>query len=67
MTPTPTPTLHLRFIERQEIVERGPTHTTTRTVNILQQFWQHPYGKEVCGDLFNPTCGTWQDIPKVYE
>jgi hypothetical protein len=64
---TPIPSLHLRFIERQEIVERGPTHTTTRTVNILQQFWEHPRGEEFCGDMFNMLRGEWRDIPKVYE
>jgi hypothetical protein len=62
---TPIPTLHLRFVERQEIVERHATHCIARTVNILQQFWEHPDGKEVCGDMFKPANGTWRDIPKV--
>jgi hypothetical protein len=62
---TPTPTLHLRFVEREEIAEWHPTHTVSRTVNILQQFWEHPDGKEVCGDIFRPAHGEWRDIPKV--
>jgi hypothetical protein len=62
---TPIPTLHLRFVERQQVVEQHATYTTTRTVSILQQFWEHPDGNEVCGDMFKPANGTWRDIPKV--
>jgi hypothetical protein len=62
---TPIPTLHLRFVEREEISEWHPTRTVSRTVNILQQFWEHPDGKEVCGDMFKPANGTWRDILKV--
>jgi hypothetical protein len=62
---TPIPTLHLRFVERQEIAEQHATFAITRTVSILQQFWEHPDGKEVCGDMFKPANGTWRDIPKV--
>lgn len=58
-----TPTFHLRFVERQEIVERGEDHSTTRTVRILQQFWEHPSGKEVFGDMFIQVYGSWRDIP----
>jgi hypothetical protein len=46
-------------------VEQHATYTTTRTVSILQQFWEHPDGNEVCGDMFKPANGTWRDIPKV--
>ena len=58
-----TPTLHLRFIERQEIVERQVTHNTTRTVRMLQQFWEHTNGKDVCGDTFVQLYGSWRDVP----
>ena len=61
------PTLHLRFVERQELDSANSTHeyTAHRTVCILQQFWEHPDGEEVCGDIFRTACGTWRDIPKV--
>ena len=62
---TPIPTLHLRFVEREEITEQHATFSISRTVSILQQFWEHPDGKEVCGDMFKHALGTWRDIPKV--
>jgi hypothetical protein len=64
---TPIPTLHLRFVERKEISEWHPTHTVSRTVNILQQFWEHPNGEEAVGDMFRIVMGTWRDVPLEVE
>lgn len=63
----PTPTLHLRFVERQVIdyENRSHEHISHKTVNILQQFWEHPDGNDVCGNMFKMTRGEWRDIPKV--
>ena len=65
----PTPTLHLRFVERQVIDYENCSHEHIghKTVNILQQFWAHPEGEEAYGDMFNVVPGTWRDIPKVKE
>ena len=62
---TPIPTMYLRFVEREEIVEQHDTYAVSRTVNILQQFWEHSNGKEMCGDVFNTVLGDWRDVPKV--
>ena len=66
---TPAPTLHLRFVERSEIVSIGTDgiSATVRKVRILQQFWVHPDGKDVCGDMFKMTAGQWRDVPVVKE
>jgi hypothetical protein len=64
---TPIPTLHLRFIERQVIVEQHETFSTAKTVKVLQQFWEHVDGQEVMGDMFVTKVGTWKDIPLVRE
>jgi len=67
---TPTPTMHLRFITRDEIIEQTATSATARKVRILQQFWAHPDGKEVAGekgDMFRSVNGTWRDVPWVSE
>jgi len=63
----PGQTLYLRFVEREEIVEQHPTHTVTRTVRILQQFWEHPNGKDAAGDMFKMKMGTWRDVPVEKE
>ena len=59
-----TPTLHLRFVERQEVDFEGSTHeyTAHRTVRILQQFHEHNNGKDVAGDMFVQIYGTWRDV-----
>lgn len=59
----PIPTLHLRFVEKQVVVESTPEQTTTKSVRVLQQFWEHPDGREVCGTMFKTSAGTWQDVP----
>jgi hypothetical protein len=58
------PTLHLRFIERIEIIDSNPETgvSTGRTVKILQQFHEHNNGKDVAGDMFVQIYGTWRDI-----
>ncbi len=61
MTPILTP--HLRFVERDQIVETTPKHSVARTVRILQQFWEHPDGKDAVGDVFEMKRGTWRDVP----
>lgn len=64
---TPIPTLHLRFIERQVVVEQYETFSTAKTVKVLQQFWEHVDGQEAMGDMFVTKVGTWKDIPLVRE
>jgi hypothetical protein len=58
------PTNKLRFVERDEIVVQHPAPPIfTRTVRILQQFWEHPNGKDAAGDMFKMKMGTWRDVP----
>jgi hypothetical protein len=61
MTPILTP--HLRFVEREQILARHATHSVAHTVRILQQFWEHPDGKDAAGDVFKMKMGTWRDVP----
>jgi hypothetical protein len=64
----PGQTLYLRFVEREEIFSAEySTHTMTRTVRILQQFWEHPNGKDAAGDMFKMKMGTWRDVPVEKE
>lgn len=64
---TPIPTLHLRFVKRQEFDSENSTneYVAHRTVRILQQFWEHADGEECAGDMFNTKNGTWWDVPVV--
>lgn len=72
---TPIPTLHLRFVERHVYVNKPAYNiysqqgTVSERVKktILQQFWQHQDGKDVCGDMFKPVCGEWRDVPVEKE
>jgi hypothetical protein len=61
----------LRFVERKVYVskpvynsygDRGEVSELVKKT-ILQQFWEHPDGKEVCGDIFRPAHGEWRDVP----
>ena len=62
-----TPTNHLRFLERTVIDPANSTHeySATKKVRILQQFFAHPSGGEVVGDMFSTTRGEWRDVPVV--
>lgn len=64
---TPIPTLHLRFVERMVTDYKNCTHEhiASKTIRILQQFWEHPDGDECMGDMFITKNGTWRDIPVV--
>lgn len=53
----------MRILERDEIVERHPTHCVTRTVQVLQQFWPDPNGKDAVGNWFKVERGEWRDVP----
>lgn len=64
---TPIPTLYLRFIERQQIVEQTSTHSVSKNIKVLQQFWEHTDGKEAAGNMFVTKLGTWRDVPLVEE
>jgi|LakMenEpi03Aug12_release.lakeMendotaPanAssembly.Ray.scaffolds.fasta_scaffold4901792_1 hypothetical protein len=64
---TPIPTLYLRFIERQQIVDQTPMYSTAKTIKVLQQFWEHADGQEAAGDMFVTKLGTWKDVPLVKE
>jgi hypothetical protein len=66
-----TPTNNLRFVERKEIIdEQHPTHAVTRTVRILQQWWEdrnimltvHITDKDG-NPVPSPTRGEWRDVP----
>jgi hypothetical protein len=39
--------------------------TKTVPVQIVQQFWEHPNGKEAAGDMFTLIMGSWIDLPVV--
>ena len=58
-----TPTLYMRFIERTETIDAE----TSRTVKVLQQFWETPSGSEVAEDMFVRLYGKWVDVPLVKE
>ena len=62
-----TPTAHLRFVERTEIIDSNPETgiSTGRTIRVLQQFWETPHGKDVVGDMFIQIYGKWVDVPLV--
>lgn len=62
-----TPTMHLRFVERVEIVEQSGEASMGRKVKVLQQFWETPNGKDAVGDMFVQLYGVWRDIPLVRD
>jgi hypothetical protein len=66
---TPTPTLHLRFIERDVHIPVEPMSNKAmhKRVRILQQFWEYPDGEELRGDMFKIVCGKWLDVPLEKE
>jgi len=61
------PTMHLRFVERTEIVDSNPETgvSTGRIVKVLQQFYETSHGKDVVGDMFVQIYGKWVDVPLV--
>ena len=64
-----TPTMHLRFVEREQIISSDPEArvSTSRTIKVLQQFWETPNGKDAVGDMFVQLYGVWRDIPLVRD
>ena len=62
-----TPTMHLRFIERMEVIEQNGDASIGRKVKVLQQFWETPNGSDVIGDMFIQIYGVWRDIPLVKD
>jgi hypothetical protein len=63
----PTPTLHLRFVLRDEILQQEHNCVLATKVRVLQQFWAHPDGKDVgdTSDMFHTQMGTWHDVQMV--
>jgi hypothetical protein len=70
-----TPTNKLRFVEREEIIgERHPMLRTSRTVRILQQWWEdrnitlavHIADKDG-NPVPPPARGEWRDVPVEKE
>ena len=67
------PTMYLRIHERMvtQKVDTLPGDdvqgfvTKTVPVYILQQFWEHPNGKESAGDMFTLIMGSWRELPVV--
>jgi hypothetical protein len=59
------PTKNLRFVEREEIHHLdGSTHIETRTVRILQQWWERS-AHDV--HWVNGEPGEWRDVPVEKE
>jgi hypothetical protein len=59
-----TPTNKLRFVEREEIVVQHPAPIFTRTVRILQQWWEdNSHGIH----WVNGAPGEWRDVPVEKE
>jgi hypothetical protein len=63
------PTNHLRFVERSKIVRHDTVNQTSITtkVNVLQQFFEHPSGNNVVGNMFEQRLGSWIDVPLENE
>ena len=59
--------MHLRFIERMEVIEQNGDASIGRNVKVLQQFWETPNGSDVIGDMFIQIYGVWRDIPLVKD
>ena len=59
--------MHLRFIERVEVIEQNGDASIGRKVKVLQQFWETPNGSDVIGDMFIQIYGVWRDIPLVKD
>ncbi len=60
-----TPTNKLRFVKREELFSSEySTHTLTRTVRILQQWWE-----DNSHDIHwvNGAPGEWRDVPVEKE
>jgi hypothetical protein len=65
------PTMYLRVLERKEFAPYDPPVTPNqsmppiedKTVRVVQQFWEHPNGGEVAGDMFTLIIGSWIDLP----
>ena len=55
---TPTPTTKLRFVDREITVVIAGGHTVTKTVRILQQWWDPAFFTEP---------GEWRDVPVEKE
>lgn len=64
-----TPTMHLRFVERDEIDPENSTneYIARKQVRKLQQFWETQNGSDVIGDMFIQIYGVWRDIPLVKD
>ena len=70
-----TPTNKLRFVKREEIFSAEySTHTMTRTVRILQQWWEDKnimltvhITDQDGNPVPSPTWGEWRDVPVEKE
>jgi hypothetical protein len=71
-----TPTMRLRFVEREELVDSLPEYgvSRTRVVRVLQQWWEyrnimlavHITDKDG-NTLPPPARGEWRDVPLERE
>jgi hypothetical protein len=66
------PTNHLRYVEckiRDIGTDIGTdSHVVSvKIVNVLQQFWIHPLGKDIVGDMFQMDYGSWINVPVVRD
>jgi hypothetical protein len=60
-----TPTNKLRFVQREEVFSSEySTHTLSRTVRILQQWWESSVHDV---HWVNGAPGEWRDVPVEKE
>lgn len=62
-----TPTMFMRFVWRDEVVERTEHSVTTRKVRVLQQFWQAKDGNHEVAFGAKVLSGVWRNVPMVDE
>ncbi|CAB4168234.1 hypothetical protein UFOVP1276_22 [uncultured Caudovirales phage] len=60
-----TPTTKLRFVERKIQVpyELQENVTQTKTVRILQQWWEKDIASQYTAAIAGDSSGEWRDVP----
>lgn len=57
-----TPTMQLRFVEREMLVDAGSGKRYSQTVRVLQQFWEASFYEKSVG-----VESEWRDVPLEAE
>jgi hypothetical protein len=60
-------TMHLRFVERQIPIEEVGGRTLSRSVRVLQQFFEFVDGQQTVLTVHEHLVGDWFDVPLVGE